>query len=543
MGESFQCEGLISPCTIAMAGATDVTVGIPNTIEIGRRRAKESRTIRRMQGEPSVAAYTPLKKDLKIKVPRSPTGKISQKELDPNNGGVIGVAVNGVPIVYEHPGEGANTLLFDSCGGHGDLSNRYHYHLPPVCLLRSLGGTVPRVSDWWLAPNAESQWPSQATSKEKSPLVGWAIDGNPIFGAYNPDNGELVVPSSSSGGDAECSANILDECNGMVLENGVYAYFITPTAPFVPPCLMGDVPTDAFVDGGLLDGMVSQCPFEGTAPLAGTEICDEKAIIFQDESCPGNADRQQIRNSFELATASFVGEPSCDQMQVAIEESASSFLNLGCCQDLASTITEWERLYPSLESCNLVGKNCTIFGDDNVVEYTVELGISERDFVPDTSADIRASLASSLGVKTEAVLVDRVSGSDASTSVRYNVAYATMEEAVAASSLENEADILEDLGDVVIVNSLTAKHALSPTFPPSNVPALWTTGRIVGLTCSLVGLLLFLGVLVFFEDKPVKHVNNTDDKPSGDVPEQSERQSSSLETPVPLVESQSAESC
>ncbi len=43
------------------------------------------------------------------------------------------------------------TLVFDACGGHVDRAHRYHYHLPPVCLLRALGGTTPVRSDWWVA--------------------------------------------------------------------------------------------------------------------------------------------------------------------------------------------------------------------------------------------------------------------------------------------------------------------------------------------------------------------------------------------------------
>ena len=96
-----------------------------------------------------------------------------------------------------------------------------------------------------------------AKTPEKSPLIGWAIDGAPIFGPYNPDNGELVVPAGAAGSDAGCSSNVLDECNGMVLENGVYAYFLTPTSPFVPPCVTGGVLMEAFVDGGLLDGVAT----------------------------------------------------------------------------------------------------------------------------------------------------------------------------------------------------------------------------------------------------------------------------------------------
>ena len=477
-----------------------MTDGIPNNVDIGRRH-RHRKLARHLQSDPNYPLYTPLKKDLRIKIATAPTTMGVRQELDPANGGVIGVAVNGVPIVHEHTGEGANTLLFDSCGGHGDLANRYHYHLPPVCLLRSLGGTVPRSGDWWLAPNAETQWPGHARSSgSKSPLVGWAIDGAPIFGPYSPDNGELVVPASSSGTDDECSTNVLDECNGMVLENGVYAYFLTPTAPFVPPCLMGQVPTEAFVDGGKLEGEDdAMCPFAGTNPLAGTEICDEKPIVFQDATCPGNAERQAIRNCFDRATASFVGEPSCEQMQASLTEAQSCFVDLGCCQDLERTIVEWQNLYPALESCSdILDPSCIEFGDDNVVALTVELDVGLVVLVPDTRALLRQSMAASLNVQASQVLLDRVTGSNETSTIVFHVAYASREEAATSEANLDLDAITADLqgaGTGIVVAGLEAEHSVPPV-----VPDVWSQRNKVGLGLSLAAVVVLLFMLVFLED-------------------------------------------
>lgn len=31
------------------------------------------------------------------------------------------------------------TWLFDDCGGHGDTYGHYHYHAPPLCLMKCHG--------------------------------------------------------------------------------------------------------------------------------------------------------------------------------------------------------------------------------------------------------------------------------------------------------------------------------------------------------------------------------------------------------------------
>eukprot|EP00961_Rhodomonas_salina_P186368 2516063-Rhodomonas_salina.1 len=184
-----------------------------------------------------------------------------------------------------------------------------------------LGGAVPHTSNWWLASHAESQWSSHAQAcAEKSPLLGWALDGHPIFGPYNPDNGKLVVTAGANG-ECECAANQLDECNGMVLENGAYAYFLTQTFPFVPPCLMGEVHTDAFKDTWLKDNQVAQCLFEGTHLLAGQTICNDVtdcqcnagwvrawtgACVLCGEGywCPGGNETNQCPGNTSSATGS-----------------------------------------------------------------------------------------------------------------------------------------------------------------------------------------------------------------------------------------------
>jgi len=130
--------------------------------------------------------------------------------------GLVGVAINGVPIVHRHvihleaapaeervlpsdevrnggregKGEGGEreeggeegeeggerelaeeiaeeevsslTLVFDACGGHVDHQHRYHYHLIPVCVLRALNAPTPARHNWWLSAHPEAQWPARA---------------------------------------------------------------------------------------------------------------------------------------------------------------------------------------------------------------------------------------------------------------------------------------------------------------------------------------------------------------------------------------------
>ena len=84
----------------------------------------------------------------------------------------------------------------DQCFGRSDELGRYHYHQLPLCLLELLGGTMPLRSEWsklrgtnnatlssWIAA-----WPVHGTP---SPLLGWGLDGVPIYGPYD-ETGTLL---------------------------------------------------------------------------------------------------------------------------------------------------------------------------------------------------------------------------------------------------------------------------------------------------------------------------------------------------------------
>jgi len=162
--------------------------------------------------------YIPRARDLKVQLPKAsaPGTPKSLEEL----GGVVGVAMNGVLFVHEHPEEGW-TWLFDNCGGHGDTYGHYHYHAPPLCLLKSLGLPVPKNSSWWKF-EGEKAWPESGPEVQ----VGWALDGAPIMGPFKAG--------------VRAEKKLLDECHGAIDETtGEYRYYVVPEAPYMPPCLRG----------------------------------------------------------------------------------------------------------------------------------------------------------------------------------------------------------------------------------------------------------------------------------------------------------------
>lgn len=79
------------------------------------------------------------------------------------NGGPIGIAINGV--VFYNPFDADMedaTSIMDTCCGHPSPDNMYHYHKYPICV--------------------KSPWADEG--KEHSPLIGFALDGFPIYGPY-----------------------------------------------------------------------------------------------------------------------------------------------------------------------------------------------------------------------------------------------------------------------------------------------------------------------------------------------------------------------
>ena len=229
--------------------------------------------------------YIPRFQEYQVKFPLrpyiSPQGPLTLLEIAPSKAAdyPVGIAVNGVLFVSEHYNvteSGALATIpmvkdFDNCGGHGDSANRYHYHAAPICLLLSMGATIPTTGVKFLYENTSASqaghWPSHGKA---SPLLGYALDGFPIYGPYNA-SGVLQVAGMPS---AE-----IDEC---LFSAKNKRYHMTPNFPFSPPCLVGVVGefTSKLVNNGI-------CPVIDSAFCSGDQCqplsidCDYIPFSYQ----------------------------------------------------------------------------------------------------------------------------------------------------------------------------------------------------------------------------------------------------------------------
>jgi YHYH protein len=126
--------------------------------------------------------------------------------------GAIGIAKNGVAIFNALDAGDRDAVAHevqDSCGGHPQMSGAYHYHDIPSCLTK--GESKHRASG----------------------LVGWALDGYPIYGPRG-HGGKLLTNED------------LDACHGRVgkvLYEGrrqrIYHYSATLEYPYTLGCFHG----------------------------------------------------------------------------------------------------------------------------------------------------------------------------------------------------------------------------------------------------------------------------------------------------------------
>jgi phosphatidylethanolamine-binding protein (PEBP) family uncharacterized protein len=134
-----------------------------------------------------------------------------------NGIGATGISVNGVPLYNPiKPSLGGNGSVYttssdlkllgelDTCEGHAGKGDDYHYHAGPSCLMKTL--------------------------KSNDGVVGYLLDGYPIYG-FNEPSGK--------------QATGLDSCNGH--DGGDargYHYHFTDAAPYSPMCYRGVIPDD-----------------------------------------------------------------------------------------------------------------------------------------------------------------------------------------------------------------------------------------------------------------------------------------------------------
>lgn len=168
--------------------------------------------------------------------------------------GTIGFSVTGLPIYgamegampeAEAYGDPIYNGIVDDCQGHTGPASEYHLHA---------------IED------------SSSCGFEPSPIVGYALDGFPIYGSNGclDESCEEVVTFTSGWvqtGDPTTDAwdnytyepsddeTVLDECNGRVGPDGTYRYYITDTFPYTIGCFAGTPTTQSGAAAGPMPAM------------------------------------------------------------------------------------------------------------------------------------------------------------------------------------------------------------------------------------------------------------------------------------------------
>lgn len=124
--------------------------------------------------------------------------------------GPIAIAINGVAIFDALDAGGRDAVAWevqDACGGHPEISGTYHYHALPSCLTQS--------------------------KAKRSKLVGFALDGFPIYNGRDADGKRLTNAD-------------LDACHGRTSKvkldgrkQRVYHYEATREFPYTLGCFRG----------------------------------------------------------------------------------------------------------------------------------------------------------------------------------------------------------------------------------------------------------------------------------------------------------------
>lgn len=161
-------------------------------------------------------------------------------------GGEVGIATTGVLIFSAFDAGGRDavaTEVQDSCEGHPQVGNYYHYHGYSDCFKDSSG------------------------EGKHSDLLGYAFDGFGIFGIKGQDGKEL-------------SSNDLDECHGHTHSitwdgktTSMYHYHFTHDFPYTVGCFRGTASVKALSSGesggGQTQGQGQQQPPTGGQPPQG----------------------------------------------------------------------------------------------------------------------------------------------------------------------------------------------------------------------------------------------------------------------------------
>lgn len=87
---------------------------------------------------------------------------------------------NGGDGIWRRNAYYGELLTFDACVGHQPGNGMYHYHANPLCLRGQLNDNVVAVRS---SRNGVT-YSELASGWHHSPILGWAMDGYPIYGPY-----------------------------------------------------------------------------------------------------------------------------------------------------------------------------------------------------------------------------------------------------------------------------------------------------------------------------------------------------------------------
>lgn len=137
-----------------------------------------------------------------LRIPAAPVAAASPGDTPLD---AIGIALNGVVFFNQYAAGRvpltSEVVSFDQYNGHPAMQNNYHYHFEPLYL----------------------------TAASKSALIGFILDGYPIYG---PQEANGSAPTG------------LDACNGHThataeYPNGIYHYHVVSSPPYLVGCFHG----------------------------------------------------------------------------------------------------------------------------------------------------------------------------------------------------------------------------------------------------------------------------------------------------------------
>jgi hypothetical protein len=223
--------------------------------------------------------------------------------------GVMAFTVGGTSIFGPNEGQFPDAFgdpiynaITDGCTGH--TAFEYHNHaLSQKCLT-----TAGLVAEPWTLPDVDSSKPS--------PILGWALDGFPIYGPYgclDKDCAEVaemtsgwvqITDPSTYAWDAHefvtgGGATVLDQCNGRVQPDGSYGYHATATFPYILGCFSG---TAENVGGGENRGGDD----DDDVPGGGPTPCEDES------DCKGECPDGALGCTCHASPMGQICVPTCD---------------------------------------------------------------------------------------------------------------------------------------------------------------------------------------------------------------------------------------